>query len=344
MYRTLIRPILFVFPPEWIHRAVATLLPFFFAIPGVRKLVRNKCRIRDSRLEREVFGIRFPNPVGVAAGFDKEVRLYNEMADLGFGFVEIGTITPRGQKGNPQPRLFRLPADEALINRMGFNNHGVDACVRNIKRTHPNVIIGGNIGKNTNTPNEKAVDDYSLCFTSLFELVDYFVVNISCPNIKDLQKLQNKDETIKILKRLQAINHDKTNPKPILLKISPDLNKSQLDEVIDIVQETGLAGIVATNTTTNRENLKTPSIKVKEIGDGGLSGKPLRDKATQTIAYLHEKSRGSIPIIGTGGIMDPADAISKLKAGASLVQVYTGFIYSGPTLAKKINKRILEED
>ncbi len=343
MYRILIRPILFAFPPEWIHRAVARLLPAFFAIPGVRQLVRNHYTVKDSRLEREVFGIRFPNPVGIAAGFDKEVSLYNELADLGFGHVEVGTVTPRGQKGNPTPRLFRLTKDDALINRMGFNNHGVEACIRNIKRKHPGVIIGGNIGKNTDTPNENAVDDYSYCFKALFDLVDYFVVNISCPNIQHLKKLQNKDETIKILTALQAINHNKEHQKPILLKISPDLTNSQLDEIVDIVKETNLDGVVATNTTTSRDHLQTSQKKLNNIGDGGLSGKPLREKATRVISYLHKKSSGTIPIIGVGGIADPADAIDKINAGASLVQVYTGFIYSGPSLAKRINKKLLKK-
>ncbi len=344
MYRRLIRPILFVFPPEWIHRAVARLLPFFFSIPGVRGWIRSNYIVKDSRLEREVFGIRFPTPVGMAAGFDKEVTLYNELADLGFGHVEIGTVTPRGQKGNPKPRLFRLPADKALINRMGFNNHGTDACIRNLKRKNPKVIIGGNIGKNTSTPNEKAAEDYSFCFQELFDFVDYFVVNISCPNIKDLSKLQNKEETIKILNELQDINRRKKKPKPVLLKISPDLSHSQLDEIIDIVRETRLDGIVATNTTLSRDNLQASRTKAERIGQGGLSGHPLKDKATRAIAYLHKKSSGAIPIIGAGGIMQPSDAMEKLKAGASLVQVYTGFIYSGPSLAKKINKRILEEE
>ncbi len=344
MYRRLIRPILFVFPPEWIHRAVARLLPFFFSIPGVRGWIRSNYIVKDSRLEREVFGIRFPTPVGMAAGFDKEVTLYNELADLGFGHVEIGTVTPRGQKGNPKPRLFRLPADKALINRMGFNNHGTDACIRNLKRKNPKVIIGGNIGKNTSTPNEKAAEDYSYCFQELFDFVDYFVVNISCPNIKDLSKLQNKEETIKILNELQDINRRKKKPKPVLLKISPDLSHSQLDEIIDIVRETRLDGIVATNTTLSRDNLQASRTKAERIGQGGLSGHPLKDKATRAIAYLHKKSSGAIPIIGAGGIMQPSDAMEKLKAGASLVQVYTGFIYSGPSLAKKINKRILEEE
>ncbi len=342
MYPGLIRPILFLLPPERIHRIVAAILPALFSIPGVGWLVRKNFQVSDPSLEREVFGIRFPNPVGIAAGFDKEAGLYNSLANFGFGHVEIGTVTPEGQKGNPRPRLFRLPQDKALINRMGFNNHGVKAFVKRIRKNKPGIIIGGNIGKNTQTPNEKAIDDYCYTFDQLHDLVNYFVVNVSCPNIKGLNKLQDKGELLKILHAIQEINRSKATPKPVLLKIAPDLNKPQLDEIIEIVAEAGLDGIVATNTSTGRENLKTKPEKVEAIGQGGLSGKPIRDKSTETIRYLHKQSGGSIPIIGVGGILNAEDAREKLEAGASLVQVYTGFIYTGPSIARKINRAILQ--
>ncbi len=268
MYRKIIRPILFVFPPEWIHRAVARLLPFFLAIPGVRPLVRKSFVNTHGSLERKVFGLTFQNPVGVAAGFDKEAGLYNSLADFGFSHVEIGTITPKGQKGNPKPRLFRLPEDQALINRMGFNNEGVEACIARLRKSKSKVIIGGNIGKNTNTPNEKAADDYCYCFEKLFGLVDYFVVNISCPNIKNLDKLQDKEETLKILRAIQAINKEKPHPRPILLKIAPDLTEKQLDEVLEMVKETDLQGIVATNTSPHRDGLRTAPGKIESMGPG----------------------------------------------------------------------------
>ncbi len=341
MYRRVIRPILFAFPPEWIHRAIAKLLPLFLSIPGVRSLVRKCFIVTDPRLERKLFGLCFSNPVGVAAGFDKEAGLYNDLADFGFSHVEIGTITPKGQKGNPKPRLFRLPKDQALINRMGFNNEGVEACIDRIRKNNPKLIIGGNIGKNTNTPNEKAADDYCVCFEKLFGLVDYFVINISCPNIKNLEKLQDKEETLKILKAIQGINKQKPSPKPILLKIAPDLTDNQLDEVLEIIKEADLQGIVATNTSPHRDDLHTSNEKVESMGTGGLSGKPLKHKSTKTIAYLHHKSGGQIPIIGVGGILSPVDAMEKIHAGASLVQVYTGFIYGGPAIAKDINQHLL---
>ena len=342
MYPRLIRPILFLLPPERIHRIVAAILPALFSIPWMGWLFRKYFLVSDPSLEREVFGIRFPNPVGIAAGFDKEAGLYNSLANFGFGHVEIGTVTPAGQKGNPRPRLFRLPEDGALVNRMGFNNHGVEAFVKRIRKNQPGVIIGGNIGKNTQTPNEKAVDDYCYAFDQLHELVNYFVVNVSCPNIKGLNKLQDKGELLKILHAIQEINQRKASSKPVLLKIAPDLNRMQLDEVIEIVREARLDGIVATNTSTGRENLKTKPEKIEAIGQGGLSGRPIRNKSTQTIRYLHEQSGGSIPIIGVGGIFNAEDALEKLEAGASLVQVYTGFVYTGPSIAKKINRAILE--
>lgn len=343
MYQRIIRPLLFLFPPEWVHRTVVLLLRVLFAIPGVPHLFRKHYCIRQPELARTLFGIRFPNPVGIAAGFDKEAGIYNHLAHFGFGHIEIGTVTPRPQSGNPKPRLFRLPKDKALINRMGFNNHGIEHFVAKLKKNKARVIIGGNIGKNTDTPNELAVRDYCLCFEKLFDLVDYFVVNVSCPNIRDMHQLQNKDSLTEILRAIQDINLKKDRKKPVLLKIAPDLTHSQLDEVIEIVQATRLDGIVATNTSTGRDHLESSKERVTRIGDGGLSGRPIREQSTRTIAYLHEQSKGTIPIIGVGGILDPAGAMEKLNAGASLVQLYTGFIYSGPAIAKRINKTLLQQ-
>ncbi len=343
MYKSLIRPLLFLCSPELIHRLVAFAIPVCFSIPGISWLTRKFYQVNDPRLKRTVFGIDFPNPVGIAAGFDKKARLYNSLSHFGFGHIEIGTVTPRGQKGNPKPRLFRIPKDHALINRMGFNNQGAITFRNNIIRQGKKVIIGGNIGKNTDTPNENAVADYCYCFEELFDLVDYFVVNVSCPNIKDLSKLQNKDSLLSLFHALQQINRSKSRKKPLLIKISPDLSNAQLDEIIEVVRATGLDGIVAANTSTRREGLRTSPEKIENIGQGGLSGKPLRDKSTKVIAYLHKQSNGEIPIIGIGGIQQPKDAIDKIKAGASLVQVYTGFIYTGPSIARKINKEILAQ-
>ncbi len=331
---------LFLFPPEWIHRVIAIIMPALFAIPGMASLFRKRYLVNDPTLARTVFGIHFPNPVGIAAGFDKEATLYNALSHFGFGHIEIGTVTPRPQKGNPKPRLFRLPKDKALINRMGFNSPGIEAFVKNLRKNQPKVIIGGNIGKNTSTPNEYAAEDYCFCFEKLFDLVDYFVVNISCPNIKDLNKLQDKPALKKILTALQKINQGKPGPKPILLKVSPDLDHAQLDEVMEIINDTKLDGIVATNTSAQRDNLSSDKEALEKIGQGGISGKPLNHKATNTIAYIHRKSGGTIPIIGVGGIFEPEDAMDKLRAGASLVQVYTGLVYAGPSIAKKINNAL----
>lgn len=341
MYQLLVRPLLFLFDPEKIHHFVSIMLRVVCSIPGIPWLLKKYYVVEHPSLEREVFGIRFSNPVGIAAGFDKEARLYNQLACFGFSHVEVGTVTPKGQPGNPKPRLFRLPADKALINRMGFNNAGVEVFAENLRRNKPNLIIGGNIGKNTITPNEMAIEDYCRCFSELFDLVDYFVVNVSCPNIANLAKLQDKDELLALLNAVQQINNSKPKRKPVLLKIAPDLNDGQLDEVVDITQETGIDGIIATNTSTLRENLGTTSTKVKQIGNGGLSGKPLRDTSTRVIKYLHTRSQGKIPIIGVGGIMEAEDALEKIKAGASLIQVYTGFVYSGPAIARRINKRLI---
>ena len=341
MYKRLIRPLLFRFDPEKIHHLVSFMLRFGCRIPGIAWLLRKIFVVRHPALEREVFGIRFSNPVGIAAGFDKEARLFNELACFGFSHIEVGTVTPKGQPGNPRPRLFRLPQDQALINRMGFNNAGVEVFAENLRKQKAHLIIGGNIGKNTLTPNDQAIDDYCRCFKELFDLVDYFVVNVSCPNIADLAKLQDKDELVALLNAVQAINHSKPKTKPVLLKIAPDLNNGQLDEVIEIARETGIDGIIAVNTSTLRENLVTPKKRIEEIANGGLSGKPLGDTSTRVIKYLHRQSGGKLPIIGVGGIMTAEDALEKLQSGASLVQVYTGFIYSGPAIAKKINQALI---
>lgn len=297
---------------------------------------------KHPKLERELFGLKFKNPVGLAAGFDKDARWYNQLANLGFGFIEIGTLTPKGQIGNPKPRLFRIPDDEGLINRMGFNNLGVEDSIQRLKNRKTNIIIGGNIGKNTATSNDDALSDYIFNFNILHDYVDYFVVNVSCPNVKDLTKLQDTPFLLNLLGDLKHINTTKDKPKPILLKIAPDLNNSQLDEIIEIVAETRIDGVIAANTTTSRENLKTDKKRIEEIANGGLSGKPVNARSTEVIRYLSEKSNKAFPIIGVGGIHTPQDAIDKLEAGADLVQVYTGFIYEGPSLMKRINKKIVE--
>jgi dihydroorotate dehydrogenase len=292
-------------------------------------------------LEREVFGLKFKNPVGLAAGFDKDAKLIDEMALLGFGFIEIGTLTPKPQEGNPHPRLFRLTQDESLINRMGFNNGGVLAAVERLKKRKSSVIIGGNIGKNKVTPNENAVDDYLICLETLHPYVDYFVVNVSSPNTPNLRDLQEKEPLKQLLQAVKSANDLKQNPKPILLKIAPDLTDGQLDDIVEIVQETGIAGVIATNTTVDRSELSTPRSEVETIGAGGVSGRVLGKRSTEVIRYLHQKSKGAFPIVGVGGIFSSQDAIEKLEAGASLIQVYSGMIYEGPGLIKKIKKGLL---
>lgn len=337
MYEKIIRPLLFNIDPEKVHYFTFSALRKLFLLPGSQKLVREQFVVEDKRLEREVFGIKFPNPVGLAAGFDKDAKLYKELSNFGFGFIEIGTLTPKPQPGNEKKRLFRLREDKAIINRMGFNNGGVVEAVERLKKNE-GVIIGGNIGKNKITSNENAVDDYMICFNALFEHVDYFVVNVSSPNTPNLRELQDKEPLTKLLNTLQQENLKRPAPKPILLKIAPDLTDAQLLDIIDIIKDTGIAGVIATNTTISREGLTSPDQKET----GGLSGKPLTRRATEVIRFLSEKSNKAFPIIGVGGIMSPEDAIEKLEAGASLVQLYTGFIYEGPQLVKKINKEILK--
>jgi dihydroorotate dehydrogenase len=338
MYRYLIKPILFLGDPEWIHYFVFGLIRWINKIPGLPFLIRSLYQVNDPRLEREVFGIRFKNPVGLAAGFDKDAKLYQELSNFGFGFIEIGTLTPKGQDGNPKKRLFRLPQDEGLINRMGFNNEGVAAAIPRLQK-NKHIIIGGNIGKNKITPNEKAVEDYIQCFKTLYPYVDYFVVNVSSPNTPNLRALQEKKPLTDLLNTLQKLNQATEKLKPILLKIAPDLTEEQLLDIIEIVQVTNTDGVIATNTTLSREGLQSPN----KSETGGLSGKPLSHRSTDVIRFLSKKSNNAFPIIGVGGIHSPEDALEKIKAGASLVQLYTGFIYEGPGVVKRINKFLMNQ-
>lgn len=327
--------------PEKAHHFTVRMMHLTLSIPGMKSLWNKMYRVNDDRLKKELFGLTFDNPVGLAAGFDKNASMYNDLAYCGFGFIEIGTVTPLAQPGNPQPRLFRLKEDEAIINRMGFNNEGVDQAVENLKKRKTNLIIGGNIGKNKVTPNEEATNDYVKSFNALYDYVDYFVVNVSSPNTPNLRALQDKEPLKELLSTLKKLNKTKPKEKPILLKIAPDLTNEQLDDIIDIVATTKIEGVIATNTTISREGLKTDQQKVESIGAGGLSGKPVKQRSTEVIAYLADKSNKAFPIIGVGGIHSAEDAIEKLNAGADLVQVYTGFIYEGPKLVRDINKKIL---
>lgn len=342
MYKSFLRPALFKFDPEKVHYFTfsairnATQLPFF------KSFVKKSYLVKDPLLETEVFGLKFPNPVGLAAGFDKDAKLYKELSNFGFGFIEIGTLTPKPQSGNPTPRLFRLKEDHAIINRMGFNNGGVEAAAKRLQG-NKNVLIGGNIGKNKETPNENAVSDYLICLEALYEVVDYFVVNVSSPNTPNLRQLQEKEPLKLLLKTLQERNISKSeikgsSQKPILLKIAPDLTNEQLLDIIEIVKESGISGVIATNTTISREGLTSEN--KQEIG--GLSGKPLTSRSTEVIRFLAQNNNNAFPIIGVGGIHSANDAIEKLEAGAALVQLYTGFIYEGPQLVRDINRRILK--
>lgn len=343
MYKSIIKPLFFLFEPENIHHIVFKAIKFLCAIPGLPAIIKSIYSVNDKRLERKLFGLTFPNPVGLAAGFDKDAKLFDELGYYGFGFIEIGTLTPKSQPGNDKPRMFRLPEDEGLINRMGFNNGGAEAAAVRLKNRKSNIIIGGNIGKNKITPNEDAVSDYEKCFETLFDYVDYFVVNVSSPNTPGLRALQDKEPLTKLLLRVKELNVKKKNPKAILLKIAPDLTNEQLDDIIEIVKETKIDGVIATNTTISRENLHTPDSKLQACGAGGLSGKPLTKRSLEVVKYLSDKSNKAFPIIGVGGIHTGNDAVGMLKAGASLVQVYTGFIYEGPGIAKRINKEILKQ-
>lgn len=337
MYKSVIRKVLFKYDPEDVHHFTFNMLKNLFKLPLTGTLARTKFVIEDKKLERNLFGLTFKNPVGLAAGFDKNAVLFDEFVNFGFGFVEIGTVTPKPQGGNPKKRLFRLIEDEAIINRMGFNNDGVKVIAERLRKRKTDVIIGGNIGKNKVTPNEKAVDDYLICFHELFDVVDYFVVNVSSPNTPNLRALQDKEPLTKLLQTLQDENDKKTAPKPILLKIAPDLTDEQLMDIIDIIKITKIAGVIATNTTISRDNL----VSEKKIEVGGLSGKPVRVRSTEVIKFLADKSNKAFPIIGVGGIHSAKDAKEKLDAGADLIQIYTGFIYEGPELVKRINKDLL---
>lgn len=363
MYK-IIRNILFWFSPEWVHYFSMNTLRFLCAVPGVKKIMQTRFGAKKSSLQTSLFGLPFSNPVGLGAGFDKNARYLNELEALGFGFVEIGTVTPLAQAGNEKPRLFRLPKDKALINRMGFNNDGVKVISERLKEwrsknfpiTHqlqtPNselrtpdsglptldsrLIIGGNIGKNKITPNEEAWKDYEICFRELFDVVDYFVVNVSSPNTPGLRELQEKESLRKILSHLQIINRSKQLSKPLLLKIAPDLSRQQINDVIDLAMEIKLDGLVAANTTIDHSGLLTPNSRLETIGVGGLSGQPLKEKSTEIVRYIHQKTKGQLPIIASGGIFTSTDAKEKLQAGASLIQVWTGFIYEGPGIVKQI--------
>jgi len=339
---SIIKSILFKFDAEKVHHFTFQLIKSTFKQEWIRKLAIKNYSFKSNLLSKQLMGLNFPNPVGLAAGFDKDAKLYEELTAFGFGFIEIGTLTPKPQEGNPKPRLFRLPKDQALINRMGFNNGGVDEAVERLKNRPKGIIVGGNIGKNKVTPNENAMDDYTYCFKALFDYVDYFVVNVSSPNTPNLRDLQEKEPLTNLLNGLQVLNQQKTTPKPILLKIAPDLTNSQLDDIIEIVRTTKINGVIATNTTIDRSKLKTSTQKVAKIGAGGVSGRPLTERSTEVIKYLKSNSNNGFIVIGVGGIQTGADAIEKLEAGADLLQVYSGFIFGGPSTVSKINKELAD--
>jgi dihydroorotate dehydrogenase len=336
MYKSTFKPIFFLFDAESVHHFVFGFTKFIFKFPFVNSIIRYFFIEKKENLAVKAFGLEFPNPIGLAAGFDKNGELIDELACFGFGFIEIGTVTPLPQPGNDKPRLFRLPADRALINRMGFNTDGLAKTIENLKARNSKIILGGNIGKNKITPNENATDDYQKCFLGLFPFVDYFVVNVSSPNTPNLRALQEKEPLTQLLNDLQLLNQKQAKPKPILLKIAPDLTNTQLDDIVEIVHTTKIDGIIATNTTIDRSNLNTTESAITKIGAGGLSGKPVAKRSTEVVKYLADKSNKSIPIIAVGGVFTAADAQEKLNAGACLVQVYTGFIYEGPAIAKNI--------
>ena len=349
MYKLLIRPILFLFDPEKVHHFTFSLLKISFKLPFVKSIVKSLYTIEDKSLERNLFGLKFKNPVGLGAGFDKNAVLISELGSFGFGFIEIGTVTPEPQEGNPKKRLFRLKSDKGIINRMGFNNEGVVAISKRLRNRNSSLIIGGNLGKMTNSTPAKYTEDYLTCFRQLHSYVDYFVLNVSCPNVGSMAKLQDKDYLIELITAVQTENklissagEKGSKSKPILLKIAPDLNEVQLQEIIDIVAETKIDGVIAANTSTNRTGLKVSEKRLEEIGNGGLSGKPVKDRSTAVIRFLSEKSNKAFPIIGIGGIHSAEDALEKIDAGADLVQVFTGFIYEGPGLVKEINKALIQ--
>tara|TARA_R110002049_G_scaffold272734_3_gene450386 strand:- start:3400 stop:4443 length:1044 start_codon:yes stop_codon:yes gene_type:complete len=339
---SILKPLLFKFDAERIHHAAFSFIGKSLKFNVGLKLSKILYDKKDSLLNRDLLGLKFPNPVGLAAGFDKDAKLYKELATFGFGFIEIGTLTPKPQAGNPKPRLFRIPQDEALINRMGFNNGGVDEAVERLKGRPEGLIVGGNIGKNKVTPNESAMDDYTYCFNALFDYVDYFVVNVSSPNTPNLRELQEKEPLTKLLNGLQDLNNKRIKRKPILLKIAPDLTNEQLNDIIEIVSDTKIDGVIATNTTIDRSKLTEDKAVVEAIGAGGVSGQPLKERATEVVRYLKTNAKNPFVIIGVGGIQTAADAIEKLEAGADLLQIYSGFIYGGPATVKKINTGLIE--
>ncbi len=341
MYKSLVKPFLFKKDAEEAHHFTCNLLKRGLNLPLARSVFKGLYGYENPKLEREVFGIKFPNPVGMAAGFDKDAKMIKELDQLGFGFIEIGTLTPKPQDGNDKPRLFRLPQDEALINRMGFNNGGVEDSVQRLK-TKGNIIVGGNIGKNKNTPNEEAVNDYKICFKALYPYVDYFVVNVSSPNTPGLRELQDKEPLMNLLSTLQKDREAYEVRKPILLKIAPDLTNDQLDDIVDIVKTIKLDGLIATNTTISRDELTTDKEIVDGIGNGGVSGAPLKERSTEIISYLYKALGDDVPIIGVGGINSPEDAVEKLKAGAKLIQIYSGLIFQGPGFIKAIKQEIVK--
>lgn len=342
MYK-LLKPLLFLLSPETAHKVIMKLLVILKYIPFSGMIIRLLYSYKHPLLEREVFGIKFKNPIGFAAGFDKNGDYYNEIANFGFGFVEIGSVTPEPQPGNPKPRIFRLVADNAIINRMGINNNGVKYTVDRLKKVKPNIVVGGNISKGKTTTNEDAGKDYERCFSLLYDFVDYFVLNVSCPNVKDLDKLQDVESLSDIVDRLLTHRRYSDNYRPILFKVSPDISQAQLDEIIDLVLISGIDGIVATNTTRSRDGLKTDKERIDFIGEGGLSGAPLYQRSLEMVKYIHKRTEGNLPIIAVGGISTPEQAYEMLQAGASLIQIYTSFIYRGPATAKRMLKYIVKQ-
>jgi len=338
---TLIKKTLFLLSAEKAHSLTMNILKLSFKIPGIKNIMLYLFKVNSKKIEKKLWGITFPNPVGLAAGFDKNANYLDELSCFGFGFIEIGTVTPLPQEGNPKPRLFRLIADEGIINRMGFNNKGVKSVIKKLKNRPKNLVIGGNIGKNKNTPNEKAAADYIACFEELFDYVDYFVINVSSPNTPNLRELQDKKPLTALIKAVQERNKLKKIPKPLLLKIAPDLSDDQLIDILKICDDTQLDGLIATNTTLSRDALKEPPESIKKIGLGGLSGLPLADRSTEVIKFLRSKNK-KIPIIGVGGIGDVSKALEKIDAGANMIQIYSGFVFKGPLLIKKINEALIK--
>ena len=340
MYKHILRPILFRFNPETAHNLTLSAIAMLRHIPFAQSIVRALYKRESPSLEKEVFGIKFPNPVGLAGGLDKNGEFYNDMANFGFGFVEIGSLTPQPQDGNPKPRCFRVPQDKAIINRFGINNKGVRNAVEHLKKNKPEVIVAANISKNTASINEDAAKDYESAFALLYDFVDMFVVNVSCPNVVGLTSLQDITFLSEIVDKLLNLRMYYDQYRPILLKVSPDLAKEQLDDIIDYCLRSGIDGIVAGNTTRSREGLTISQDKIDKIGNGGMSGAPVHKKNLELVRYIHTKTEGKLPIIGVGGIMSEKEAKAMIEAGASLVEIYTGFIYEGPALIKRINKTL----